>query len=641
MSKRRDETFFGMHFDFHAGINQENIGENCDPQTIDRLLDEVKPDYIQCDTKGHMGSTSYPTKVGYPAPNIKNNILKMWRDLTAKHDIALFAHHSGVWDNNAIIHNPDWAACNENGKPNEQKISVFGPYADKLLIPQLIEMANDYGLDGAWVDGECWAVMVDYSHWAVEAFEKKYSEAPMKPGDDNFDVYLNFCRDGFRDYIDHYVREVHCAAPHFQITSNWMYTSFMPEPPEVPVDYISGDYSPNDSINTARFEGRCIAGQSKPWDLMAWGFSIGDGLRCVKEYEQMCQEAASVIMLGGGFQFYNKQLVGTVQEWAIPMWSKLAQFCRNRESVCHKAEFVPQIGVIYSGKAHYHNKKEMFNNNGKYINELRGTLLAILDCGYSAEILMTHHVLNKVNLSDYGVLVVSDMEAIEPDLRTVLLDYVNGGGKLIISGYNSSQLFIPYLDIDIIGGNDKPSAVYIEYEGNIAPVISPYREITLTENCIPFGKLYLTDDTCGKKFTAATITDYGDGQICGVYFNTGAYQKTKTTVVRKFISALIDKMFEPIVKLESIEPIEIALMRKDGKLCINLLNLGGNHSDPSYKSFDRVPPVYDINISIQYPNEPESVRLMPDDEILEYSYSDGKIELTLNDLHIHSIITVQ
>ncbi|MDD4774385.1 MAG: hypothetical protein PHZ09_12415 [Eubacteriales bacterium] len=601
MSRRREDAFFGMHFDFHAGINQENIGENCDPKTIDRLLREVKPDYIQCDTKGHMGSTSYPTKAGYPAPNMKGDILRMWRDLTAAHDVALFAHHSGVWDNNAILHNPDWAACDKNNQKSEQKISVFGPYADELLIPQLIEMANDYRLDGVWVDGECWAVIADYSHWAQDAYLRKYNANPPGPSDDDFDTYLNFCRDGFRDYVTHYVNAVHSAAPHFQITSNWMYTSFMPEDPAAPIDFISGDYSPNDSVNSARFEGRCIAGQSKPWDLMAWGFSIGNGLRCVKEYEQLCQEAAAVIMLGGGFQFYNKQLIGTVQEWAIPMWAELAAFCRERETICHKAEFIPQVGVIYSEKAHYNNKKSLFSNSGKYIDELKGTLLSILDAGYSAEILMTHRILHDSNLNDYGILIVSDMNTIEADLRSALLDYVNQGGNLIVSGYDSAQLFLPYLDIDIIGGNDNPTPIYIEHENKMAPVISPYREIKLHSANRSFGKFYLTDDILGNSFTASSITNYGKGRIAGIYYDIGSYMKTKTTVVRRFIKGLLNELFIPRVSFNCAETIEISLMKNNGKICINLLNLEGKHSNSVYKSFDRVPPVYDIDISIKHP----------------------------------------
>ena len=32
--KRREDSFLGMHFDFHAGKNQETIGENCAPEDV-------------------------------------------------------------------------------------------------------------------------------------------------------------------------------------------------------------------------------------------------------------------------------------------------------------------------------------------------------------------------------------------------------------------------------------------------------------------------------------------------------------------------------------------------------------------------------------------------------------------------------
>ena len=55
-------------------------------------------------------------------------------------------------------------------RANGKATSFFGPYADKLLIPQLRELAGDYGVDGAWVDGECWASMPDYGAAALKAF---------------------------------------------------------------------------------------------------------------------------------------------------------------------------------------------------------------------------------------------------------------------------------------------------------------------------------------------------------------------------------------------------------------------------------------------------------------------------------------
>ena len=267
MAKRRQDSFFGMHFDFHAGRDQTGIGANCDPELIGRMLEAVQPDYVQCDTKGHAGASSYPTRVGNQAKGIDADILRMWREETEKRRIALYAHYSGIWDNLALERHPDWAACGADGEPSKEKTSVFGPYADELLIPQLIEIANVYGLDGAWVDGECWAQIVDYSPTAQRAYEAEFHRKPPKEGEAGYDEYLAFNREGFRRYLTHYITAVKQAAPHFQIASNWLYTSFVPEEKTIPVDFISGDYSPSDSVNTARFEAYCLINQPQPWDL--------------------------------------------------------------------------------------------------------------------------------------------------------------------------------------------------------------------------------------------------------------------------------------------------------------------------------------------------------------------------------------
>ena len=73
---KRKDAFFGLHFDMHATENDINIGENFDEQCVEKICCEIQPDYIQVDAKGHVGVSSYPTKVGFCAPNIKKDILK-------------------------------------------------------------------------------------------------------------------------------------------------------------------------------------------------------------------------------------------------------------------------------------------------------------------------------------------------------------------------------------------------------------------------------------------------------------------------------------------------------------------------------------------------------------------------------------
>ena len=112
---RRADSFLGIHFDFHAGYDCTEVGKNVTPEMIERIIDLMHPDYIQCDCKGHAGISSYPTKVGYPAPGFVRDQLRIWRDVTARRGVALYMHYSGVWDNEAVKHHPDWARVDEKG----------------------------------------------------------------------------------------------------------------------------------------------------------------------------------------------------------------------------------------------------------------------------------------------------------------------------------------------------------------------------------------------------------------------------------------------------------------------------------------------------------------------------------------------
>ena len=41
---RRDESFLGIHFDFHAGASDKNIGANTTPKMVETILDMLHPD---------------------------------------------------------------------------------------------------------------------------------------------------------------------------------------------------------------------------------------------------------------------------------------------------------------------------------------------------------------------------------------------------------------------------------------------------------------------------------------------------------------------------------------------------------------------------------------------------------------------
>ena len=61
--KTRKDCIFGIHFDIHV-LPGETVVADKRPGYLKHVLDEIKPEYVQIDTKGHYGQSSYHTKVG-------------------------------------------------------------------------------------------------------------------------------------------------------------------------------------------------------------------------------------------------------------------------------------------------------------------------------------------------------------------------------------------------------------------------------------------------------------------------------------------------------------------------------------------------------------------------------------------------
>jgi hypothetical protein len=640
---RRADSFLGIHFDFHAGEDCREIGRGVDRDMLAAILDRVQPDYVQCDCKGHPGYSSYPTRAGNPAPGFVKDTLKLWREVTRERGVALYLHYSGVWDTRAVTLHPEWARVDEQGQPDARKTSVYGPYVDRLLIPQLRELAEVYEVDGVWVDGECWATERDYHPEVLAAFRAQtgITEVPRRPEDPHWYAFSEFCREGFRAYLDHYVTTLHRQFPQFQIASNWAYSSMMPESVTVDVDYISGDFSAMDSVNTARLEGRCMVHQGKPWDLMAWSFTWTDGHFSTKTVAQLQREAAVVLALGGGFQAYFPQRRdGSVRLWQMKLMEAVAPFCRARQAYCHKMKPIPQIGLIYSGKAFYRHNRKLFAAWGGELQPLRGILQCLLDGQQVVDIVMEHHLEDR--MQDYPLLIFPEWKTIEPDFQRDLLRYVKAGGNLLVIGPDSTSLFADALGVTFAGpATERVNG--LEHGGWVAGMKSRFRKAILSARARPFGRVHTENDIESPYEAAASIAPYGAGRIAGVYLDMGErYHHASTTVARDFLSALVGELFpRPRVTVTGSRYVDVTLGEKNGRLGVHLVNTAGPHGDKQVYVHDDIPPVGPLTVTVRMPEKPARVTLQPQGRALEFTYQSGLVSLTVPRLSIYDIVVFE
>jgi hypothetical protein len=632
---RRADSFFGLHFDLHPAKEDTALGRDVNEAMVQSLLDAAKPDYVQYDSKGHAGWLGWKSEVGPSAPGIVNDSLAVWRRVTARNGVSLYIHFSGVWDSEAVRRHPDWARVDGEGRIDKRQTSTFGPYADALMIPQLREAATKYDLEGAWVDGECWATHPDFRESAVEAFKKATgrTEAPRSPKDEGWNEFLEFNRERFRQYVKHYVTEVHKTHPRFQIASNWLYSTFVPEEPTLPVDFLSGDYLGNASISTARVEARYLAQTGKPWDLMAWGFQQADSNAIGHVYKpavQLQQEASVVLAQGGGFQvYYVPSRAGHFEESHVKVMGEVAKFCRAREKSSHKSESVPQIGVVFSKETLYNTTNKLFGGWGKLMDPARGWIDALTACQWSVDVLPDWKLARMA--SRYPLIVLPDWAAPGEAVHSALDAYVKAGGNLIVCGAANARRWASAIGMSAMG-EAEVEETFLTGGEVLAIAKGLWQRIepgagTVLEWRVP------DHDSRKDRQPAAVSGTLGKGRVAIIPGPIGVvYAATHATTVREFVMRAAKPMFRPMVEVSGPPTVEVSLRRKDGALLVHLLNTTGMQVAGDFASIDFVPPVGPVRLKFNS-GAPKSVRLEPEGTELKAPYEVSRLE-------VHSIARV-
>lgn len=638
--------FFGIHFDFHANDESDRVGFDLDERELARFLRTVRPDYVQTDGKGHRGLASWCTEVGSQAPGIAVDPLPIWRRVSQSLGIDLYCHYSGVWDTEAVARHPEWAARDAKGRRDRENTSVFGPYVDELLIPQIEELHHRYGIDGVWIDGDCWSAQVDYSRHARKAWKAlgHTTPPPRSPDDPLHAEYMDMCRVGFRRYLGHYVDTLHARCPGLQVISNWAYSAKMPEPVDTEVDALSGDYPLNDAVRMARLEARYLARQGQPWDLMAWGFCArwGELARSVKTATQLTQEAAVVLAQGGGFQVYLKQdRQGRPMTWMAEALAEVGAFCRARRSWCYGSEAIPQVGLLHSASGFKAAASHPYRDWGGERHQVQGVFNALIDGQHVTDVVSEHHLEQRA----YPVLVIPEWTTLEPDsISRALAQVHDHGGSLLLIGPRTAQLFdtAGALGVEAQGAIEERywsiglDGAYARHHSEALRVRPQHGTKTIA---------LLADDEFhpgGSPF--ATVRTYGKGRIAAIWGEFGSsYRHGSTSVTRDALARVIAALHpDPLVRVTGSHLVEVVANRNPaGKVQIELLNGAGAHAHEGTYVFDEIPPLGPLTVAIRCPRKPRAITLQPEGEKLRMRWADGVATVTVERLAIHAIIELE
>ncbi len=650
------DDFLGLWVEGGSGsIGNVSCGSLLTSELADHVLEVVDPDWMLCPCRHHDGISQYATKFGRPVDNIERDPIRTWREASRKRNVRLFVHFTALWDFTIMSERPEWCALNRiGGRNNSESPSIFGPYMEKYFLPHLKELIDMHSIDGAIIDGD-FRFRTDYSTLAARAFKEATGlPMPLSVSDKHFRAYMDFHRSSYVAAHNKYVESLRAYAPGFIVSQPIFYRPFHVETGGAMFDFIYGLPSIHTTIfgsGGTRIRSKVMSAQKeRPWFMHTR--SLADwGIRSLRSPCQWKQEVAVGIAHGGGAGLLLQQRRGSgVDEDELSLVGEVAAFCRERQEVCHKAKSIPQVAVLFSHSAFYEGLTTPFSPSSSESNGLVGIIDCLVDAQEHVDVLLETHMDRLID--DYRLVIWSGYSYTPPHVKERLLKYVRDGGMLLVSGRDATRAFDEECGITIGKGmfrNENAITVIDGYDvvfgaaaepvtaGKQASVIRKYQTHQREDSLDMIGFFPRSEER-----PLTTITSYGKGQIGAMHLDMGAaYLSDQQFGIRKIVLEAVRMLFhDPMLNVEGSRFVDVTLMEKKGRINVNLVNTAGDCRNENVYTYDDIPPVGPVSITVRTNRKPNKVLQEPAGTELDYSYNDSMVSVTLPRIEIHEIISL-
>lgn len=342
-----------------------------------------------------------------------------------------------------------------------------------------------------------------------------------------------------------------------------------------------------------------------------------------------------VISLDGGFQFFNIMYGGgrTVQPWVIPIWERVAKFCRERE-FNHKAKPIHQVGIIYPFERNEKENNLLYNCNLTCYGALQARNNFMLDIGYSTEIIFESE---PNDLKEYPLVVLGTANNLSDESIKMLEEYVENGGRLIVD-LKSAKYFTEYAGLD--KSDEVQKLVFVEGEGTLAAVECDFA--TFEGEFDTSANVYLDNYFTDNRLPCVVIKKIGKGNITFMCMDfAGTYSKNITTAIRKFAERIAENTgYEPLVGISGSVYADLNVMKKDGNIHVNLVNTACPANILSVRGYNEVPKIRPIKVRIKKDNI-KKITEMPKNKPLNFKTADGYTEFEFDVVHIHTAAIIE
>ncbi len=241
-----------------------------------------------------------------------------------------------------------------------------------------------------------------------------------------------------------------------------------------------------------------------------------------------------------------------------------------------------------------------------------------------------------------GVVVVPEGPDLGPEARARLLAYAAEGGAVMVVGPSAAHAWAEGLGVTLRRPLSEGEAWLLLDEGR-ALVRGAAAGVRVEGPAEGIGRLAADPDGDAPWGPAATVIDYGQGRLAGVYADLGRWWlEGASPAVRRLLDRVLRRLVpDPLVELGEDVAVDVVVGRQQGRLLVHLVNVGGPHADPRVETFERVPPIQNLEVRVRLPARPERVFRQPGNRHLPFHYRDGVVQVALDRVEVHEILAFE
>lgn len=644
--------FRQVHLDFHTSEHIGEIGSKFEKKQFQEALIKGHIDSVTLFSKCHHGYAYHPSMSNQMHPGLKFDLLAA--QIEAAHEIGVKAnvYLSVGFDEKVVRRHPGWRFESKDHvfdnfkNPGYHRLCLNTPYLDYFL-DQLQEVVEVYDADGIFLD------IAGVAPCCCSTCMKSMLDRGMVPDNDNdlmkmgeivYKNYLTKVRQTIdrikpslpvfhnSGHIPRGMRELALANSHLEIeslpTGGWGYDHFP----------LSAKYAENLGMEYLSMTGRFHTswgefGGYKHKNALWYETSLSAamGAKC-SVGDQLSpsgfMDMATYELIGSAYEKLEKKepwLDGTTPVCDIALLSA--------EATLNETQSTDRFKCIYSDTG-----ASRILLEGKY-------MFTVID--------------SLADFSAYKVIVIPEEAIISPAVKSKLISYINGGGKLLASG--SSVICEEGFIFDFgaaYEGEGKYLPSYVrpvdnnEYNTDYL-MSTPYKKLRKT-NGAELAKVIepyfnrAADHFCSHMHAPSADKDGGVGIICGrcgVYIAWDIftdYAQKGHLIAKKLVCDALDILLcgakALVTDLGSMGVATLREQKDKNRLVAHLLYAAPACRGRNTQVIEDIYPVYNTSLAVKMDKAPKRVYLAPDEEEVPFVYDKGYAKLTVPKIECHQMI---